>query len=56
MLMLLPRSEASSTKSAWLQEKPILVKAVLARSKKRKPTTIVSKNAKNSMRSIPAGL
>ncbi len=47
--------DAKSTKRAWLQEKPILVKAVLARSRKRKLTTTAIKNAKPSMINMPTG-
>jgi len=53
--MLLPRRQASKTKSAWLQEKPILVKAVLARSRKRKLTTERSRRANTSIKSILTG-
>jgi hypothetical protein len=54
--MLLAKRDAKSTKRAWLQEKPILVKAVLARSKNRKPTTMKSKKANMSIKRMPTGL
>ncbi len=53
--MLLPRRQASKTNSAWLQEKPILVKAVLARSRKRKLTTAKSKRTNMNIKSILTG-
>ncbi len=53
--MLLPKRDASRTNSAWLQEKPILVKAVLARSRKRKLITTKSKRTNINIKSIFAG-
>ncbi len=54
--MPLPKRDANNKKRAKPQEKPNLVKAVLATPRKRKPTTTNNRNDSNSMKRMLRGL
>ena len=56
ILMPLPKRDANSKNRAKPQEKPNLVKAVLATPRKRKLTTTNNRNDSNSMKKMLSGL